>query len=523
MKSEIRQESMITSAGKVSGATFISRILGLVREQVTAYLFGAGNAVDAFKSAFRIPNLLRDLFAEGALSAGFVPIFSEKLKLSGREAAIRFASLVFGALLAVVALVVLVLMALAPELVKLIAGGFEDVAGKLEETIFLSRVMLPFLLLISLASMLMGVLNSLGRFGLPALAPALFNVAMILTALILTPYVEPPILSLAIGVLLGGFLQFGLQYLYLQKIGFRFGPVFKLLDRDLLRMLVLILPMTIGLAASQINVAVVTRIASSDPGAVSYLDYAFRLLHLPLGLFAVAIATVVLPRLSGEAAGGNTEEFSRIHSQAIRLGAFLSLPAMVVMILLAEDICAVIYQYGRFSAGDSAATGRALAFYSIGLPFFTLVRITVPAFYAQKDTRTPALVSVSSVLVNVLLCLELRHYFGFAGLALAAALAGAVNILLLTFLLRRKSRISEDLETIVVLAKIVAAAAGMALLLFFARPILLPVGSTLLPNNMIGLTILLLIGLTSFLAISYLLRIEELQRFGKMLRARFRR
>ncbi|MFH2057105.1 MAG: murein biosynthesis integral membrane protein MurJ [bacterium] len=523
MKSEIRQESMITSAGKVSGATFISRILGLIREQVTAYLFGAGNAVDAFKSAFRIPNLLRDLFAEGALSAGFVPIFSEKLKLSGREAAIRFASLVFGALLVIVAAVVLALIWLSPELVSLIAGGFEDVAGKVEETILLSRVMMPFLLLISLASMLMGVLNSLGRFGLPALAPALFNVAMILTALLVTPWVNPPILSLAIGVLLGGLLQFGLQYLYLFRIGFRFGPVFQFLDRDLLRMLLLILPMTVGLAASQINVAVVTRIASSEPGAVSYLDYAFRLLHLPLGLFAVAIATVVLPRLSGEAAGGNATEFSRIHSQAIRLGAFLSLPAMVVMILLAEDICGGIYQYGRFSAQDAAATGRALAFYSIGLPFFTLVRITVPAFYAQKDTRTPALVAVSSVLVNVLLCLELRHYLGFAGLALAAALAGAVNITLLTVLLRRKTRISEDSQTILVLAKILASAGAMALLLFVLRPLLLTLGSSLLPNHLIGLALLLLIGLTSFLIMSYLLRIEELQRFGNMMRARFRK
>ncbi len=523
MKSEPRNESMIASAGKVSGATFISRILGLVREQVTAYLFGAGNAVDAFKSAFRISNLLRDLFAEGALSAGFVPLFSEKLKISGREAALRFASLVFGGLLAVVSLVVLGLMLFAPELVDLIAGGFEDVAGKVEETVLLSRVMMPFLLLISLAAMMMGVLNSLGRFGLPALAPALFNLAMIVAALLLTPYVEPPILSLAIGVLLGGLMQFGLQYLHLRRIGFKIKPLFSLLDRDLLRMLLLILPMTIGLAASQINVAVVTRLASNDPGAVSYLDYAFRLLHLPLGLFAVAIATVTLPRLSGEAAGGNSARFSRVHSETIRLGAFLSLPAAVVLILLSEELCSVVYQYGRFGQQDAAATGRALAFYCLGLPFFTLVRITVPAFYAYKDTKTPALVSLTSVLVNVLLCLYLREQLGFAGLALAAALAGMVNISLLTFLLRRKIRISEDLKTLGVLVRIILSALGMGAAIYLARPLLLPIGGELLPNNIVGLSLLLVLGLAVFLTLALLFRIEEMQRLSQYLREKLNR
>ena len=286
------KSGLARSAGIVSSATLISRVLGLVREQVTAYLFGASDAVDAFKSAFRIPNLLRDMFAEGALSAGFIPIFSEKLRSGSKEDAIRFAGLVFGALTAIVAVIVLLMMMLAPQLVTLIAEGFEQVPGKLDSTITMARFMMPFLLMVSLAALLMGILNSLGKFFVPAIAPAMMNLGMIVCAVALTPFVDPPVLSLAIGVLVGGAAQFFVQYLALKKAGFRFPLIIDFANPDLLRLFLLILPTTIGLAATQINVAVINRIASTDSGAVSYLDYAFRLLHLPLGLFAIAIATV---------------------------------------------------------------------------------------------------------------------------------------------------------------------------------------------------------------------------------------
>jgi putative peptidoglycan lipid II flippase len=509
---------MIASAGKVSAATFLSRILGLLREQVTAFLFGAGDAVDAFKSAYRIPNLLRDLFAEGALSAGFVPIFSEKLRLSGREAALRFAGLVFGALTAVLAAVVLMLMALTPQIAGIIAGGFTEVAGKMQDTILLGRVMMPFLLLISLSALMMGILNSLGRFGIPALAPAMLNLGMIAAALGLSGYVDPPILSLAIGVLVGGATQFLLQYLYLFKLGFRFAPLLNVFNRDLLRMLLLILPMTIGLAANQINVAVVTRIASVDSGAVSYLDYAFRLLHLPLGLFAVAIATVTLPRLSSEAAVGDHARFGNIHSRALRLGLFLGLPAAVVMVLLSEDICRLVYQYGRFTGEDTQATAQALAFYSLGLPFFALARITVPAFYALKDTKLPALVSMVSVLINVVLCLQLRHWLGFSGLALAAAMSGLVNITLLVILLRRKVRIPEDRDTITVVARLAVATALMGLTIYLLhRPIIFELPQ-LGPNFLGNLAILLVLAATVYLGSCLLFGVKEPREFLDLLR-----
>ncbi len=514
---------MVKSAGKVSAATFVSRVLGLVREQITAYLFGAGDAVDAFKSAFRIPNLLRDLFAEGALSAGFVPMFSEKLRISGRDEAIRFAGMVFGALTAALAVVVLLMMVFTPQVAQIIAGGFDAVAGKMEKTILLARVLMPFLMLISLSALMMGILNSLGRFGLPALAPALLNIGMIGSALILSRYVEPPILSLAIGVLIGGAAQFLIQYIYLLKIGFRFAPFLDLFNKDLLRMLLLILPMTVGLAANQINVAVITRIASTDSGAVSYLDYAFRLLHLPLGLFAVAIATVALPRLSSEAAAGDHAEFGRIYSRAIRLGLLLSLPAAMIMVILAPEICRVVYQYGRFSASDTMETAKVLALYSLGLPFYTLARITVPAFYAHKDTKTPALISMSSVLLNILLCLQFREWMGFAGLALAASVSGLVNVGLLTVLLRRKITIAEDHEIRRVLVKLLIATAASGLFAYIAKPLVAHRLPMLGPNDLGGTLLLLAATAGFFLIACKLLRVEELGEFIELIRRRRRR
>lgn len=514
---------MAKSAGIVSAATFVSRLLGLVREQVTAYLFGASDAVDAFKSAFRIPNLLRDMFAEGALSAGFIPIFSEKLRTGSKEDAIRFAGMVFGALTAIVSVIVLLMMVFTPEIAMLLASGFENIPGKMGDTILMGRIMMPFLLLMALAALLMGVSNSLGYFGVPALAPVMLNLGMIICSVALSPFVKPPVLSIAIGVLVGGFGQFVMQYVALRRIGFRFKIIFDLLDPDLLRLLFLIIPTAIGLAATQINVAVITRIASNDSGAVSYLDYAFRLLHLPLGLFAIAIATVALPRLSGEAATGNQLGFNRIHSSALRLGLFLSMPATVVMILLSQEICGAVYQYGQFNSEDTLQTARALSMYCIGLPFFTLVRITVPAFYALKDTRTPAIVSIFSVVMNIFFCFQLRGTYGFVGLALAASLAGLINFALLTFLLRQRIDIAGNKDNLIALLKIAAASvvAGAAIWLmkhfFFAE-----IQQSRL-SNLGAVTLMLAIAAAAYLILCRAFRLEELTRLTDAFVRRFKR
>lgn len=520
---EPKKTGLVRSAGIVSGATLISRVLGLVREQVTAYLFGASDAVDAFKSAFRIPNLLRDMFAEGALSAGFIPIFSEKLRTGSREDAIRFAGLVFGALTAVVAVIVLLMMALTPNLVSLIAEGFEKVPGKLESTISLARLMMPFLLMVSLAALLMGILNSLGKFFVPAIAPAMMNLGMIVCSIALTPFIDPPVLSLAVGVLVGGALQFLVQFLALKKAGFKFPLIIDFTNPDLLKLFLLILPTTIGLAATQINVAVINRIASTDSGAVSYLDYAFRLLHLPLGLFAIAIATVALPRLSAEAATGNKAQFGYIHSSALRLGLFLSLPATMLMILLAEPICAAVYQYGAFNSEDAHQTARALAMYAVGLPFFTLVRITVPAFYALKDTKTPAIISLLSVVANILMCFQLRHDYGFAGLALAASLAGIVNFGLLTYLLRKRIAIAEDNTVLIAFARIGAATLVTGVIVWLFRHFVSDRYFVDHLHHIFELLLLLAVAILALIASCWLFRVEEMTQLVKTIKGKLSR
>ncbi len=523
MKSATDKSSLAKSAGIVSGATFVSRLLGLVREQVTAYLFGASDQVDAFKSAFRIPNLLRDMFAEGALSAGFVPIFSEKLRTGNKEDAIRFAGMVFGALTAIVSVVVLLMMVFTPEIATLLASGFEKIPGKLENTILMGRLMMPFLLMMALAALLMGVSNSLGYFGIPALAPVMLNIGMIICSIALSPLVNPPVMSIAIGVLVGGFGQFLMQYIALRRIGFRFQIIFDLVNPDMLRLLLLIIPTVIGLAATQINVAVINRIASNDSGAVSYLDYAFRLLHLPLGLFAIAIATVALPKLSGEAAGGNHFEFNRIHSNALRLGLFLSLPATIVMILLSREICGAVYQYGKFTAQDTVETARALSMYCVGLPFFTLVRITVPAFYALKDTRTPALISVFSVALNIFFCFQLRDPYGFVGLALAASLAGIANFALLTYLLRSRMQITGDRENLIALGKIAAASLAAGAIVWLMKHFLFGEIEQSRLVNLGAAAAMIAAAVATYLLLCRWLRIEEWTRVADAVMRRFRR
>jgi putative peptidoglycan lipid II flippase len=523
LKSIAEKSSLAKSAGIVSAATFVSRLLGLVREQVTAYLFGASDQVDAFKSAFRIPNLLRDMFAEGALSAGFVPIFSEKLRTGSKEDAIRFAGMVFGALTAIVSVVVLLMMVFTPEIAVMLASGFEKIPGKLENTILMGRVMMPFLLMMALAALLMGISNSLGYFGVPALAPVMLNIGMIICSIALSPFVHPPVLSIAIGVLVGGFGQFVMQYIALRRIGFRFQIIFDLFNPDLLRLLLLIIPTVIGLAATQINVAVITRIASNDSGAVSYLDYAFRLLHLPLGLFAIAIATVALPKLAGEAAGGNLLGFNRIHSSALRLGLFLSLPATIVMVLLSREICGAVYQYGKFTSEDTLQTARALSMYCVGLPFFTLVRITVPAFYALKDTRTPALISVFSVVLNIFFCFQLRGTYGFVGLALAASLAGVANFALLTYLLRSRIDMTGDRDNLIALGKIVAASLVTGMIVWLMKHFLF---TQIQPSRLVNLgtvTAMIAVAAAAYLVLCRWLRIEEWTRVADALTRRFRR
>jgi putative peptidoglycan lipid II flippase len=461
------------SAGVIGLATMTSRVLGLVREQVLAYYFGAGDAMDAFRVAFRVPNLLRDLFAEGAMSAAFVPTFTAYLARDGRERAWRLGNSVLNGLVLVTLVLVALGFVFAPALVRLFAADFASVPGKLELTTLLARIVLPFLTLVAVAAAFMGMLNALGHFFLPALSPATFNLASVVLVIALVPLSGSlgvdPILIVAIGTIVGGLAQVLIQWPPLVQEGFRYAPRIDLHDEGLRRVLLLMGPGTVGMAATQINVFVNTVLATGQgTGAVSWLDYAFRLMYLPIGLFGVSVATASTPAISRLVAEQQLGQVRATIAHAISLMMLLNVPATLGLVVLAGPIVRVIFEHGSFTAADTAATAAALRFYALGLLGYSVVRIVSPAFYALGRARTPVMVSAGSVLVNVVLNLALVQVLGYRGLALGTALAALLNAATQLFLLGREidgiegALIAKSFGRIVLAALVMAAAAAGA-------------------------------------------------------------
>jgi putative peptidoglycan lipid II flippase len=431
------------SAGVIGAATMTSRVLGLVRDQVLAFLFGAGDQMDAYNIAFRIPNLVRDLFAEGAMSAAFVPTFTRTLTNEGRDRAWRLGNLVVNALLLATGLIVAAGMVFAVPITTAFASAYADVPGKLELTVSLTRIMFPFLVLVAVATALMGMLNSLHRFFVPAMSPAMFNVGSIVCTLGLAPVMPalglPVIVAPAIGVLVGGFLQMAVQWPSLRREGYRYRPVLDFRDEGLRRVLVLMGPGAVGLAAVQINLLVNSILATGEgTSAVSALNYAFRLMYLPIGLFGVSIATAVIPTLSRHAAKSDAAGMRDTISSGLRMMLMLNVPATVGLMVLATPIIALIYEHGAFTPAHTAATAAALAFYAPGLVGYSAVKIAVPSFYSLHDSRTPVIVSGITVLLNVVLNVTLVRVLGFTGLALGTAASAIFNAATLLWLLRSR-------------------------------------------------------------------------------------
>jgi putative peptidoglycan lipid II flippase len=419
-----------------------SRVLGLVREMVLAQYFGATAAMTAYNVAFRIPNLLRDLFAEGAMSAAFVPTFTKYLHGSGKESAWRLANLVINALAVITGLLVLLGIIFAEPLIRLITDNeYTRDAAQLALTVELARLMLPTLTFIALAAALMGMLNSLHHFFIPAFSPAMFNVVTILCAWLVVPFMPglgiAPIVAIAAGTFLGGVAQLAIQWPALRSEGFRYRPIIDLKDEGLRRVLILMGPGTIGLAATQVNVLVNMQLATSQEiEAVNWLNYAFRLMYLPIGLFGVSIATAALPTISRHHHEEDTAAVRNTVSDGLSLMAMLNVPATVGLIVLAVPIVRMLFEHGRFTPVDTLATAAALQFYSIGLVGYSVVRISSPMFYALGKNRIPVIVSVVTVLVNAALNYWLVHVMGYRGLALGTSIAALFNATTLLFLLR---------------------------------------------------------------------------------------
>jgi putative peptidoglycan lipid II flippase len=428
------------SAGLIGAATLTSRVLGVARETVLAALFGAGNEMDAFNVAFRVPNLLRDLFAEGAISAALVPTFTRTLAARGRDGAWRLGNLVVNALIAITLIVVIAGWLAAPWLARTFAPEYAIVPGKLELTTLLIRIMLPFLTLLAIGVAMMGMLNTLRRFFIPAVSPAMFNVATLFAAFALVPLMPrlgwPRIAAIAIGTILGGLGQIAIQWPVLRREGWRYSPVLDTGDADLREVIRLMGPATIGLAAVQFNVFVNTVLATGEgTGAVSWLNYAFRLMYLPIGLFGVSIGTAALPEISRHTATADIVGLRQTVANALRLTIVLNVPATIGLVVLARPIVSLLLERGRFGPDDTAATAAALICYAPGLVGYAAVKIASPTFYALRDSRTPVVVSAVAVAVNIALNLVLVRAMGFTGLALGTTIAAIVHAALLLWLL----------------------------------------------------------------------------------------
>lgn len=469
------KKTMTRAAGVIGLATLLSRILGFVRDMVIARFFGAGLLSDAFFVAFRIPNLLRRLLAEGSLSIAFVPVFSDYLSRDGRNEAFNMARSTLRILSVLLVVLTIAGILAAPLIVKIVAPGFTG--AKFSLTVTLTRIMFPYIFFICLVALSMGILNSLGHFAAPALAPVFLNVAIIGAVLFLAPQMNTPVIGLAIGVLIGGALQLLLQVPFLIKKGFFFWQKAALYHPGVKRIGRLMGPAVFGAAVYQINILVGTLLASLLPeGSVSYLYYADRLVQFPLGLFAISLSVAVLPSLSRQAAANNFKGLTETFGYALQLIFFITLPAMIGLILLREPIVALLFQRGAFDVESTRLTASALVFYSLGLWAFSAVRIVVSTFYSLQDTLTPVKMASVSIAANIVLGILLMGPLKHDGLALATSLASMINFCLLLWVLRKRleqldgKKIIESIGKSVICTAIMGMTLGALLKLFPLPP-----------------------------------------------------
>ena len=419
--------SLLRSTAVVSSMTFISRVLGFLRDMIIARSFGAGMATDAFFVAFRIPNFLRRLFAEGAFSLAFVPVFSEYKQRHPDELR-ELVTQVTGTLMVILFVVTAIGVLAAPLLVWVFAPGFAQNAEQLELTAQLLRLTFPYLLFISLTACAGGMLNSFGQFAVPALTPTLLNLCLIGAALWLAPYCAQPVTALAWGVLVAGIAQLALQLPFLYRLGLLCRPRWGWRYPGVQRILKLMIPTLFGSSVAQINLLFDTLLASLlISGSVSWLYYSDRLLEFPLGVFGVALATVILPKLSREHAATSPQAFSRTLDWALRWAVLIGLPAAVALAVLAGPMLTTLFQYGAFTAYDVRMAQQSLIAFAFGLQAFILIKVLAPGFYARQDTRTPVKIGIIALVANMVLNVLLIWPLAHAGLALATTLSAMLN------------------------------------------------------------------------------------------------
>jgi putative peptidoglycan lipid II flippase len=531
---ESARRSIARSAGIVSGAVMLSRILGLAREIVFTGLFGASKSIanDAFVMAFRIPNLLRDLFAEGALSGAFVTVFSDYQVTRSEKEAFRLSNLVTTLLIVVLGTLVVLGIIFAPQIVSLIASGYRDDPEKFNLTVDLTRIMMPFILLVALAAQAMGILNARDKFGIPALSSSFFNIGslgggLFFAVLLADPTFSDPwgrvlehpergIIGMSYGVLIGGFLQYAVQWPSLRRAGFRYRPMLSLNDPGIRRILRLMGPAVIGGAAVQVNIFVNSNFASTIPGdgAVKWLDCAFRFMQFPIGVFGVAIATATLPAISRSAALSETGEFRTTLAGSIRLALLLTVPSAVGLIVLAHPIISLIYEWGNFTSLDAAHTAATLAYYAIGLSGYSAVKILVPAFFALRDARTPMVISLISIFTNFVMNWALVRVLQERGLALSVSVVAMLNFVMLYVMMRRRLGRIDGKQTASVVSRILIAAGVMAVAVWFVSRGISSAAAGLgseFAGKLVVVVASVAAGAVTFYLVASLLRIPELR------------
>ena len=431
--------NLLKSLAAVSSMTLFSRVLGFARDAIVARVFGAGMATDAFFVAFKLPNLLRRIFAEGAFSQAFVPILAEYKSKEGEDATRVFVAYVSGLLTLVLAIVTIAGMLAAPWVIMVTAPGFADTADKFALTTQLLKITFPYILLISLASLVGAILNTWNRFSVPAFAPTFLNISMIGFALFAAPLFHPPVLALAWAVTVGGVLQLFYQLPHLKKIGMLVLPRISLRDAGAIRVVKQMGPAILGVSVSQISLIINTIFASFlVSGSVSWMYYADRLMEFPSGVLGVALGTILLPSLSRSFASGNHDEYCRLMDWGLRLCFLLALPSAVALGLLAKPLTVSLFQYGKFTAFDALMTQRALIAYSVGLMGLIVVKVLAPGFYSRQDIKTPVKIAIVTLIMTQLMNLAFIGPLKHAGLSLSIGLAACLNASLLYWQLRKQ-------------------------------------------------------------------------------------
>jgi putative peptidoglycan lipid II flippase len=470
--------SLFRSTFNVSSMTLLSRVFGLIRDVVIASLFGARDHTDAFFIAFKIPNYFRRLFAEGGFSQAFVPVLTEIKTRQSEDDVRELLDYVAGTLAGVLFLITVVGIIAAPVLMLIFASGFTATEGKFELAVDMLRITFPYLLFISLTAMAGGILNTWQRFTVPAFTPVLLNLSLIACAVWLAPHLERPVMALAIGVFIAGVLQLLFQLPFLLRLRLIPRPRFKWRHAGVTRIARLMVPTLFAGSVAQINIMIDMMIASwLAAGSISWLYYSDRLMEFPLGVFGIAIATVILPNLSEKHANGSADHFSHTLDWALRWVLVIGLPATLALIVLSTPLIATIFQYGAFVASDVDMAGRSLIAYAVGLLGLILVKVLSAGFFSRQDTRTPVRIAFIAMGCNVVLNIILVFPLAHAGLALATSLAALVNSSLLYYMLRKSGTLRHRTGWVLLFVRVFAACLAMCLVLWWLQP---PVESWLL-------------------------------------------